>query len=182
MPLERDYLASVEAEYRRYRGLAERAIDRLSDEELVWVPDAGSNSVAVLMKHVGGNLRSRFADFLSSDGEKPDRDRDAEFEVGPTDVEAVRRVWERGWATLFATLEGLGPQDLAAVVRIRGEAHTVPQALERSVAHTAYHVGQIVYVAKHLRSAAWQTLSIARGQSQAFTASRRETSREDRPT
>jgi hypothetical protein len=125
--------------------------------------DPKSNSIATLMKHMGGNMRSRWTDFLTTDGEKPDRNRDAEFELeaGAT-LDRLRSDWEEGWRRLFSTLEALGPDDLSRTVTIRGEPLTVLEAIERATAHYAYHVGQIVFLAKHLRSGAWQTLSVPR--------------------
>ncbi|MBE3590342.1 MAG: DUF1572 family protein [Firmicutes bacterium] len=156
-------LQAVTSEFRRQKKLAEDAIAQLSPQEWTYAPGQESNSIAVLMKHVGGNLRSRWTDFLTTDGEKPDRDRDAEFEAGERDTpETLRAVWEAGWSALFHTLESLKDEDLLRTVTIRGEPHSVPLALERSLAHTAYHVGQIVYLAKMLRDAEWRTLSIPR--------------------
>src|SRR5690606_5792830 len=127
------------------------------------------NSVAVLMKHVGGNLRSRWTGFLTTDGEKPDRDRDSEFAIGPDDSrDRILDRWQEGWRCLEDALRSLDPADLERTVHIRGEPHTVPQALHRSLAHTAQHTGQIVLLAKHLCGSAWRTLSIPRGQSAAY--------------
>lgn len=156
-------LQAVSAEFRRYKKLAEDAIAQLAPDEWSYAPGEESNSIAVLMKHVGGNLRSRWTDFLTTDGEKPDRNRDAEFEPGETDTpEALKAVWEAGWSALFKTLDSLSDENLLRTVTIRGEPHSVPLALERSLAHTAYHVGQIVYLAKMLRDVEWRTLSIPR--------------------
>lgn len=167
---EEAYLAAVRQEFAHQRALAEGAIGQLADEELVEVPGAGANSVAVLMKHVGGNLRSRWLAFPTGDGEAPDRDRDAEFlPAGREDLAAVRDAWKEGWEALERALAGLGPQAMGGVVAIRGEPHTVPRAIERSLAHTAHHVGQIVYAAKALRGSAWRTLSIPPGGSRAYT-------------
>jgi hypothetical protein len=171
---EEAYLAAVREEFARQRALAEGAIGQLADEELVRAPGAGANSVAVLMKHVGGNLRSRWREFPTADGEAPDRDRDAEFlPARQEDLAAVRRVWEQGWEALDRALAGIGPQALGGVVTIRGEPHSVPRAIERSLAHTAHHVGQIVYAAKVLRGLAWRTLSIPPGASRAYTEAMR---------
>ncbi len=157
------YLDNVRAEFERYKTLADKAIAQVSDEELFVALDAESNSVAIIMKHVAGNLRSRWTDFLTSDGEKPDRHRDDEFESGAlTTRDAVVQHWEKGWVALFGSLAALTPADIAKTVTIRGEPHSVTQATNRSLAHTAYHVGQIVFLAKHLRSTQWKTLSIPR--------------------
>ncbi len=163
------YLDNVRAEFERYKSLADKAISQVSDEELFVTLDPESNSVAVVMKHVAGNLRSRWTDFLTSDGEKPDRNRDEEFETGAlTTRDGVLRHWETGWRALFGSLAALRPADVAKTVTIRGEPHTVTQAANRSLAHTAYHVGQIVFLAKHLRSEEWKTLSIPRKGSREF--------------
>lgn len=131
--------------------------------------DPESNSVATLVKHIAGNSRSRFTDFLASDGEKPDRFRDQEFEVSDkTTREDVMRWWEQGWSQVFATLDSLTPEDVQRTVTIRQEPHTVMQALNRALAHYAQHIGQIVFLAKHLRSSQWQTLSIPRGKSEEY--------------
>jgi uncharacterized damage-inducible protein DinB len=153
---------------RYYKGLAERAIAQLTDEQLVSVLDEQSNSIAVIVKHMTGNMRSRFTDFLTSDGEKPDRRRDLEFTDPPQSREALMASWDAGWACVFAALEPLDEHDLARTVTIRGEAHSVTQAINRQVAHYSYHCGQIVFLAKHLNHAAWNPLSVARGQSEEF--------------
>jgi hypothetical protein len=130
------------------------------DEKIHTALDANTNSIAVIMKHVAGNLTSRWSDFLTTDGEKPDRNRDGEFELAQASREEIMTDWERGWAVLFAALAALGPGDLLRDVYIRGERHSVIQALDRQLTHHSYHVGQIVFLAKHLRSAPWQTLSL----------------------
>ena len=142
----------------------------MDDDGFFAVLDPEANSIALLMKHMGGNLRSRFTDFLTTDGEKPDRDRDAEFELGPADSrEEILTRWAEGWNTLFAALHALTPADLQRVVKIRGEPHSVLEAISRQLAHQAQHVGQIVLLAKHHAGSRWRTLSIPRGQSGAFT-------------
>lgn len=158
----RTFVQSIESEYARYKTMADKAIQQLSDDEIMLAPGADSNSVAVIVKHVGGNLASRFTDFLTTDGEKPWRQRDEEFETGSAARADVLGVWEKGWGVLFATLSSLTDADLAKTVTIRGEGMPVHVALHRSLAHTASHVGQIVYAAKAMRGAAWQTLSIPR--------------------
>ena len=153
----------------RHKKLAEGAIAQLSDEDLFRVIDPESNSIATVMRHVGGNLRSRFTDFLTTDGEKPSRHRDGEFELpSATTRDAVVNDWNSGFECVLATLEQLTPADVSRDVRIRGERLSVIQALNRSMTHTASHVGQIVWLAKHLRSSNWKTLSIPRGQSETF--------------
>ena len=170
MSLAQDYLAQSKAVFRMYKALGERAMAQLaSDDELFRALDPESNSVAVIVKHLRGNMRSRWTDFLTADGEKPDRRRDEEFEMrdglGRADVLAW---WEEGWGHVFAALDALGEDDLTRTVTIRGEPHTVVQAIQRQIAHYASHVGQIVFLCKHLRSASWQTLSIARGGSEEY--------------
>ena len=146
---------------------------QLTDAEIFFAPDPESNSVAVLVKHMAGNMRSRFTGFLTSDGEKPDRHRDQEFEINAAMTRTeVMRAWEEGWARVFAAVEGLRSEDVMHTVTIRGEPHTVLQALNRQVAHYAYHVGQIVFLAKHLRGKDWKSLSIPRGKSEEFNHAR----------
>ena len=143
--------------------LAEGALAQAHDDDLNVAIDKEANSLAVMVKHMAGNLRSRFSDFLTTDGEKPNRNRDGEFEVeGPVSRDAMLRDWESGWQTLFDTLQGLTPADLDRVVTIRGERHTIVEALNRQMTHHSYHVGQIVFLAKHLRSEEWKTLSMPR--------------------
>lgn len=159
---------SIRAEYLRYKGLAEGAIDQVRDDELVAAPDAGDNTIAVICQHLAGNLRSRFTDFLTSDGEKPWRDREAEFDRRTITRDALLKEWASGWAALLSALDGLSDAQLNATVTIRQQPLLVHEALHRSLAHTAYHVGQIVYLAKTARGAAWTSLSIPRGQSSAY--------------
>jgi hypothetical protein len=163
MTVDEHCLALVTAEFRRLKKLSEDAVAQVPDGDLTVMLDAESNSIAIVMKHMAGNLRSRFTDFLTTDGEKPDRNRDAEFEIeGPLDRDAMLAHWERGWTTLFAILDELSTSDLLRDIYIRGERHTVLQALTRALTHQAYHVGQIVFLAKHFRSAEWRSLSIPR--------------------
>jgi hypothetical protein len=165
------YLRDVVRTFRNYKALAERAMAQVpSDTDLHRQLDANSNSIAVIVKHVAGNLRSRFRDFLTTDGEKPDRDRDDEFEMAEhASREEILRWWAEGWAITLASIEALTPEDLDRTIYIRGEAFLVPEALNRSSTHTAYHVGQIVYVARHLASANWTTLTIPKGASKLHT-------------
>jgi hypothetical protein len=157
------YLEDVRLQFTRLKKLAEDALAQVADEELSVTLDPESNSLAVIVKHMAGNLRSRFTDFLTSDGEKPDRNRDGEFEIdGTPSREAVLADWERGWTVLFEALDALTEDDLLLEVTIRGEPLTVVQALDRQMTHHAYHVGQIVFLAKHFRSSAWRNLSIRR--------------------
>src|SRR6202790_5096586 len=163
------YLDEVQRQIRGHKRLAEAAIGQLKDEELFIALDSESNSIAILIKHLAGNMRSRFTDFLTTDGEKPDRNRDQEFEMTAATTRAdVMRWWEEGWARLFAAIEALKPEDVMRTVTIRGEPHTVLQAINRQIAHYAGHIGQIIFLAKHLRSNEWKSLSIPRGKSEAY--------------
>jgi hypothetical protein len=163
------YLEEARRQMRGHKRLAEGAMAQLKDEELFITLDPESNSVVVIVKHMAGNMRSRFTDFLTSDGEKPDRYRDQEFEFSPATTRAdLTKWWEEGWARVFAAIEGLKPEDVMRTVTIRGEAHTVLQAVNRQIAHYAYHTGQIVFLAKHIRSTEWKTLSIPRGKSENY--------------
>jgi hypothetical protein len=160
------YLDEARSSLRGHKRLAEGAIVQVSDDQLFHQLDPEANSIAIVMKHISGNQRSRFTDFLTTDGEKPNRHRDTEFEMpARPSREELMRMWEEGWQRVFGALDSLRPEDVERTVTIRGEPHTVLQAINRQVAHYAYHVGQIVLLAKHLRGAEWKTLSIARGQS-----------------
>lgn len=170
--LTEHYLQNVIEEFRTDKALAEKAFEQLGDEEFFAAIDVESNSIAVIIRHLSGNMLSRWTDFLTTDGEKPDRHRDAEFESdADTDREALLARWEQGWECLFRAVETLTPDDLGKHVRIRGEAHSVIEALNRQLTHYAYHIGQIVFLAKHLRAANWKSLSIPRGESETFNAS-----------
>ncbi len=163
------YLDEIRRQLRGHKRMAEAAMAQLDDKEFFATIDSESNSVAVLAKHIAGNARSRFTDFLISDGEKPDRYRDREFEISTTTSRGeVMRWWEEGWSIIFATLDLLKPEDVTRTITIRQEPHTVMQALNRALAHYAQHIGQIVFLAKHLRSSEWKTLSIPRGKSEEF--------------
>jgi Protein of unknown function (DUF1572) len=167
------YIDEARRQLRGQKRLAEGAIVQLKDEELFATLDSESNSVAVLVKHLAGNMRSRFSDFLTTDGEKPDRFRDQEFELNASTTRAdVMRWWEEGWAQVLAALESLKPEDVMHTVTIRGEPHTVLQAVNRQIAHYAGHIGQIIFLAKHLRSNQWNTLSIPRGKSEEYKKAR----------
>ena len=156
---------------RGHKRLTEGALAQLKDDDFFVTLDPESNSVAILIKHIAGNMRSRFTDFLTSDGEKPDRFRDREFEVSEATTQAdVMRWWEEGWACVLTAIDALKPEDVTGIVTIRGEPHTVLQAINRQIAHYAAHIGQIVFLAKHLRSSEWKTLSIPRGKSEDFKA------------
>lgn len=163
------YLDEVRRQMRQTKRSAEGAINQLNGEDLFATLDPEANSVAILIQHMAGNMRSRFRDFLTTDGEKPDRFRDAEFELKSGTTRAdILRCWEDGWAQLFAALDSLQPEDVMKTVTIRGEPHTVLQAINRQIAHYALHTGQIIFLAKHLRSAEWKTLTIPRGKSEEF--------------
>src|SRR2546425_1550082 len=154
--------------FRYYKKLGERAMAQCSDEGLAATIDAESNSIAVIVKHMAGNMRSRWTDFLTSDGEKPDRNRDTEFEDAPKTRAALVELWERGWKYLFDALEPLTDKDLVRKITIRTEPHSVMQAINRQIAHYSYHVGQIVYLARHFAGAKWQTLTIPKRKSGEF--------------
>ena len=153
---------------RYYKTLGERAMAQVSDDELVYTADDELNSIAIIVKHLAGNMRSRWTDFLSSDGEKPGRNRDSEFEDPPRTREALMRIWEEGWACVFDALAPLDDSKLAERVLIRGEAHSVVQAINRQLCHYAYHIGQIVLLAKERRRSGWTSLSVPRGKSAEF--------------
>jgi hypothetical protein len=162
-------LETVIDQMRKARALAEGAVAQVSDEDLFRAIDSESNSIAIVMRHIAGNLRSRFTDFLGSDGEKPDRNRDGEFEIPPgTTREAVLADWNRGFSRFESAVAELAPADLMRDVHIRGERMTAMEALLRALTHVLMHVGQIVMLAKHLRGPDWRTLSIPRGQSSRF--------------
>ena len=166
------YLADVLRSFRNYKKLGDAALDQVpGGADLHKQLDPESNSIAVIIKHLAGNFRSRFTDFLTTDGEKPDRDRDGEFEM-PVAVsrEDLLALWEAGWAVALGTIEGLRPEDLTRTVTIRGEPFSVVEALNRLVTHTAYHVGQMVYVARHLAWPNWRSLSIPKGKSREAAA------------
>lgn len=157
------YLREALRVLRQYKDLADRGVAQVAPAAVFLAPDPQSNSIAIIMKHVAGNMRSRWTDFLASDGEKPDRDRDAEFQMDPgTTLADLRGWWEDGWGRTFAAIEALRPEDLAREVRIRGQPLSVLEAISRQVAHYAYHVGQIVLLAKHHRGSGWETLSLPR--------------------
>ncbi len=162
------YLEDSLSLFRYYRTLSESAMEQVSDEQLFAVLDPEMNSIAVIAKHMAGNMLSRWSDFLNSDGEKPTRDRDSEFLDPPQTREAVISYWNSGWKCVFDALAPLSDVDLNRTVMIRGEAHSVMQAIGRQLAHYAYHCGQIVFLAKHFQSKEWKSLSIPRGQSQKF--------------
>lgn len=165
-------------EYLRYKIIGRKALDQLSDADLNRVIGEGNNSVAVIVRHLGGNLTSRFTDFLETDGEKPWRDRDAEFEHADYDREEVTRRWDSGWEVLEGTLKKLNDADLGRRVTIRGQVFTVHEALSRSLAHVAHHVGQMVLLSRIWKGEAWEWISIPRGKSEEYN---RQPTMEKRP-
>jgi hypothetical protein len=170
---EAAFVEDAALQLRKYKDLADRALAQVGDADLFRTLDAESNSIALVVKHLSGNMRSRWRDFLTSDGEKPDRDRDSEFELDAGDTKAaLLERWEAGWRLLFAALAGLSPGDLLRTVSIRREPHTVLQAVNRQVTHYAYHVGQIVLLARHFAGPRWISLSIPKGRSREFEVSK----------
>jgi hypothetical protein len=162
------YIEDSLALFRQYKKLADGAMAQVTDEQLSIALDGEMNSIAVIVKHMAGNMRSRWTDFLTSDGEKPNRNRDTEFLDPPAGREALMNLWEQGWNYVFQALEPLTDADLTRTITIRGEAHSVMQAINRQVAHYAYHCGQIVFLAKHFRGGNWNSLSVPRGASAGF--------------
>jgi Protein of unknown function (DUF1572) len=159
------YLQDTTALYRYYKGLGDRAIEQVPDDALFSLLDGDSNSIAIIVKHMAGNMRSRWTDFLTTDGEKPDRNRDAEFEDPPATRVALLALWESSWRLVLEGLLPLADSDLGRTIHIRGEAHSVMQAINRNLTHTAYHVGQIVFLAKHFAGPGWNSLTVPRGKS-----------------
>jgi hypothetical protein len=162
------YIEDSLAVFRYYKKLAERAMEQVTDEQLFEVLDCEANSIAIIVKHMTGNMRSRWTDFLTTDGEKPDRNRDSEFVDPPATRRALLAEWEDGWGRLFGALESLSEVDLGRTITIRGEAHSVMQAMNRQLAHYPHHVGQIVLLAKHFACDRWQSLSVPRNKSGEF--------------
>ncbi len=164
----KNYHADALKSFRNYKKLAERAIEQVSNEEFFALIDAEANSMAVVVKHIAGNLHSRWRHFLTSDGEKENRDRDTEFELIADTRDSLMQFWETGWQTLFQNIEPLTVENFSRTITIRGEPHTVVEAINRQLTHYSYHVGQIVLLAKHFRSAEWKTLSVPKNRSAAF--------------
>ena len=163
-----NYLKDALASFRNYKKIAERAIEQVSDEEFFRALDAEANSIAVIIKHIAGNQKSRWTDFLTSDGEKETRNRDTEFEMFDETRESLMEFWETGWQTLFDAVENLTPEDFSRFVTIRGEPHTIIEAINRQLTHYAYHVGQITFLAKHFRLTDWKSLSVPKNKSAEF--------------
>ena len=164
----KNYHSDAVKSFRNYKKMAERAIEQVSDEEFFALIDAEANSIAVIVKHIAGNALSRWTDFLTSDGEKDFRNRDIEFELIDDTRESLMEFWERGWLALFDNLEPLTVDDFSRTITIRGEPHTVVEAVNRQMTHYAYHIGQIVLLAKHFKSAEWKTLSVPKNKSAEF--------------
>jgi uncharacterized damage-inducible protein DinB len=164
------YVADSLSILRYYKKLGEQAMAQCSDDALTAALDSESNSIAIIVKHMAGNMRSRWTDFLTTDGEKPDRDRESEFNAPPQTRAEILVMWEASWKVVFEALTALTDSDLRREIRIRGERHSVMQAINRQIAHYAYHIGQIVYVAKHLASDRWTSLTVPRGKSADFNA------------
>jgi hypothetical protein len=169
--LAKHFLEDAVQTFRGYKKLADKALAQMKDDEFFVALDEEANSVGVIIKHMAGNMLSRWTDFLTTDGEKPDRNRDLEFVLSPeTTREELLAYWERGWRSVFDAVEPLRPEDVGRKVLIRGEEHTVVEAINRQLTHYAYHTGQIVFLAKHFRSAGWKSLSIPRNRSAEFNA------------
>jgi len=162
------YIQDALAIFRQTKRLGEGAIEQVADDQLFAILDPEANSIAIIVKHMAGNMRSRWTDFLTADGEKPDRNRDGEFIDPASDRAALLVEWERGWACVFSAVEPLTDADLSRTVTIRGEAHSVMQAINRQMSHYSFHVGQIVLLAKHFAGNRWKSLSIPRNRSAEF--------------
>ena len=170
LQLTTSYLKDAANLFRSYKRLADRAMEQVPDDALFATLDAESNSIAIIVKHLAGNMKSRWTDFLTVDGEKPDRNRDSEFETPPATRAELLALWESSWKLLFDALAPLTEADLSRTIHIRGEAHSVMQAINRQLTHYAYHVGQIVYLAKYFAGTGWNSLTVPRGKSAEFNA------------
>jgi len=166
--VNQNFLQSAIKLFRYYKGLGDKTFDQLSVEELQWRPNEASNSIALIVHHLSGNMLSRWTDFLTSDGEKPWRDREAEFETGYSDKQSMIDAWNKGWTCLLSTLEELKPEDIEKIIYIRNEGQTVVEAIQRQLAHYASHVGQIMFVGKQIKGDGWVSLSISKGGSKDF--------------
>ncbi|PIC82969.1 DUF1572 domain-containing protein [Sporosarcina sp. P1] len=168
MSIGYEYLKIVQERFESVKSLGDKTISQLSDEDIHWKLNEASNSIAIIAKHLSGNMISRWSDFLTSDGEKSSRNRDQEFEDDISSKQEMITIWDKGWNTLLDTLNGLESHDLLKNITIRGEKHTVLEAIERQMAHYAYHVGQIVHIGKQLKDENWETLSIPKGKSKEY--------------
>lgn len=170
MNIEERYLKTVIEKFKDVKNLGDRAIEQLTESELHWSINEESNSIAVIMKHMSGNMISRWSDFLTSDGEKETRDRDREFVDDSKSKKEISENWEQGWETLISTLENLENEDLLKTIHIRSEAHIVIEAIERQMSHYSYHVGQIVYIGKQIKGGSFNPLTIPKGESGTYLA------------
>lgn len=168
--MKNSFLPSSISQFEYYKQLAEKTFDQLKDEDFFWKQNSESNSIAAIVRHMSGNMLSRWTDFLNSDGEKPWRLRDQEFDDTSVSKKAILEIWEKGWDCLFSTLHSLNDEDLEKTVTIRTQPLTVTSAINRQLAHYAYHVGQIVFIGKYLKGENWKSLSIARNESSAFNS------------
>ena len=170
MNINEQYLTSVKKQFLYYKTLAEKAMDQLEPEQLFASVDENTNSIAAIIKHMSGNMLSRWTNFLTTDGEKPDRNRDAEFEITIADKATILQKWNKGWDCFFTTFDQLKPEQLSEIVYIRNEGHTVIEAISRHLAHSSYHIGQIVFYAKQLKDGSWKSLSIPKNKSNDYNA------------
>ena len=166
-----EYLRSITAAFEKYKVMGDNTFEQLEEKDFHFLPDEGSNSIAVIVQHISGNLTSRFTDFLTSDGEKATRNRDMEFEEQKLSKSELIEGWNSSWKILLESLNNLKNEDLLKTIYIRKEAHSVIEALNRSLTHTVYHIGQIVYLAKHIKKDSWKTLSVPKGKSKEFNKS-----------
>ena len=174
--LSQHYLESAKAEFMKLKSLGDKTFAQLDIADFHYKPDVEANSIALIIQHISGNMISRWTDFLTTDGEKPRRNRDKEFEEDKQDKETLIGIWESGWAVFAATLSSLTGEDMMKEVTVRGEKHTVIQAINRQLTHYGYHIGQIVYLAKHIKSSEWKTLSIPKNRSEEFNQKMKEKS------
>lgn len=163
-----EYLRIIQERFNGVKDLGDKALRQLEDEDIHWALNEGSNNIAIIVKHLSGNMISRWSDFLTSDGEKPNRNREQEFEDTLSSKQELMTTWETGWAILFDALSSLSEQDLLKIVTIRGEKHTVLDAIERQLAHYAYHIGQLAFIGKQLKNENWESISIPKGQSEEY--------------
>jgi hypothetical protein len=175
-----NYLSDAIASFRSYKSLAEKAMEQVSDEEFFKTIDEEANSIAVIVKHIAGNQHSRWRDFLTTDGEKKDRNRDTEFEMIGDTRESLMQFWETGWKTLFEALERLAPEDFSKTVTIRGQKHSIVEAINRQLTHYSYHIGQITFLAKHFKSKDWKSLSVPKNKSAQFNSYMAENAGDER--
>jgi hypothetical protein len=168
MSLGNEYLRIVQERFKSVKDLGDKTLRQLSDDNIHWALNECSNNVVVIVKHLSGNMTSRWSDFLTTDGEKPNRHREQEFEDTISSKQDLLTTWEKGWTILFDSLRNLGEQDLLKKVSIRGESHIVLEAIERQLAHYAYHIGQLVFIGKLINDGDWESLSIPRGQSEDY--------------